>query len=348
MAGTGKTARPATGPIPQGDLSGRLDAFSLFDIFEFLSNGRKSGLLKVTTAVSEGRCVLNRGALVSAGMSRLSDAEAVIEMLSTRQGAFAFLLAPPTEAEAGLDLTSLMMETARLEDEFERNAAHFPDEMTRLGLSSRGIRTVSDDLSCGAPQVLDVIANKPRITTPQLIAALPLASLKVRLAVAWLSSSGILGEYHTQAISLQGVMDSWHQKLLFMGGGASRILLGASPEYGIDEIVGMVSAIATDTAAPMPEISLPHDGPGVVRLRPSTGGLLSITVLPVHKRHRGTFQTLAASAQLVAIGGVARSEEGATWLGLIPETTGLVYWEAEQEGPDSLLDALRDFADSKM
>ena len=35
------------------------------------------------------------------------------------------------------------------------------------------------------------------------------------------------------------------------------------------------------------------------------GGLLSITILPVHKRHRGTFQTLAASAQLVAMGGVA-------------------------------------------
>jgi hypothetical protein len=96
----------------------------------------------------------------------------------------------------------------------------------------------------------------------------------------------------------------------------------------------------------MPEMTLPHDGPGVVRLRPPTGGLLSITILPVHKRHRGTFQTLAASAQLVAMGGVARTEEGTAWLGLIPETTGFVSWE--QESPDSLRDALRDYADSKM
>ena len=34
----------------------------------------------------------------------------------------------------------------------------------------------------------------------------------------------------------------------------------------------------------------------------------AITILPVHKRHRGTFQSLAASAQLVAMGGVARTE----------------------------------------
>ena len=118
------------------------------------------------------------------------------------------------------------------------------------------------------------------------MAAIPLASIKIRLAVAWLSSSGILGEYNTQAIALQGIMDSWHQKLLFLGGGGSRILLVTHPEDGPHEIFKMVSTVAADTRAPMPEMTLPHDGPGVVRLRPPTGGLLSITILPVHKRHR--------------------------------------------------------------
>jgi hypothetical protein len=164
--------------------------------------------------------------------------------------------------------------------------------------------------------------------------------------MAWLSSSGILGEYNTQAIALQGIMDSWHQKLLFLGGGGSRILLATHPEDGPHEIFKMISSVAADTKAPMPEMTLPHDGPGVVRLRPPTGGLLSITILPVHKRHRGTFQTLAASAQLVAMGRVASTEEGAAWLGLIPETTGLVSWE--QEGPDSLREGLREFANSRM
>ena len=112
-------------------------------------------------------------------------------------------------------------------------------------------------------------------------------------------------------------MDSWHQKLLFLGGGGSRILLAADPEDGRDEIVAMISAVAMDTRAEMPEVSLPHDGPGVVRLRPPTGGLISITILAVHKRHRGTFQSLAASAQLVAMGGVSGTDEGAAWLGLM-------------------------------
>ncbi len=354
MAKTGKIARPTTtaatttGSTAKHDLSGRIEVFSLYEVMEMLSSGRKSGHLKVVTPYAEGKCLVNRGSLVSASILRLSDGEAVIEMLSAHAGAFFFSSAPATDAKGGLDLTSLLMETVRLEDEFERNASYFPDEGTRLGLSSRGIRVVTDDLSCGAPHVLEVIANKPKITTPQLMAAIPLASIKIRLAVAWLSSSGILGEYNTQAITLQGILDSWHQKLLFLGGGGSRILLVTHPEDGPHEIFKMVSSVAADTKAPMPEMTLPHDGPGVVRLRPPTGGLLSITVLPVHKRHRGTFQTLAASAQLVAMGGVARSEEGMTWLSLIPETTGLVSWEREAEGPDSLRDALRDYANSKM
>jgi hypothetical protein len=349
LAKTGKIARPTTtGSISKADLSGRVEAFSLYEVFEMLSSGRKSGKLKVVTPCAEGHCLVNRGALISASILRLSDREAVIEMLSAHSGSFAFTSAPPTDAAGGLDLTSLLMETVRLEDEFERNASYYPDEATRLGLSSRGIRVVTDDLSCGAPQVLEVIAHKPKMTMPQLLAAIPLASIKIRLAVAWMSSSGILGEYNTQAIALQGIMDSWHQKLLFLGGGASRILLVTHPDEEAKEIVGLIATVAADTKAPLPEITLPHDGPGVVRLRPPTGGLISFTILPVQKRHRGTFQTLAASAQLVAMGGVARTEEGTAWLSLIPETTGLVSWEHESENPDSLRDALREYADSKM
>jgi hypothetical protein len=351
LAKTGKIARPittTTGSTAKHDLSGRIEVFSLYEVMEMLSSGRKSGVLRVATPLGEGRCTVNRGSLISANILRLADGEAMIEMLSSHSGIFFFTSAPATDAKGGLDLTSLLMETVRLEDEFERNASYFPDETTRLGLSSRGVRTVTDDLSCGAPHVLEVIANKPKITTPQLMAAIPLASIKIRLAVAWLSSSGILGEYNTQAIALQGILDSWHQKLLFLGGGGSRILLVTHPEDGPHEIFKMISTVAADTRAPMPEMTLPHDGPGVVRLRPPTGGLLSITIIPVHKRHRGTFQTLAASAQLVAMGGVARTEEGTAWLSLIPETTGLVSWEHDAEGPDALRDALRDYADSRM
>ena len=83
-------------------------------------------------------------------------------------------------------------------------------------------------------------------------------------------------------------------------------------------------------------------------MRPGSGGLLAITILPAHRRHRVTFQSLAASAQLVVMGGVVRSEEGLAWLTLIPETTGHVAWEAERETPESLRDALRDYANSRL
>jgi hypothetical protein len=344
---TGKISRP-TGGISKADLTGQIEVFSLYEVFEMLASGRKSGQLRVTTLAGDGRCLLNRGSLLSASILRLSDAEALIEMLSARSGVFSFVSMPPTDTTGGLDVTSLLMETVRLEDEFERNSSYYPDETTRLGLSSRGVRVVTDDLNCGAPHVLEVIANKPKITIPQLLAAIPMASIKIRLAVAWLSSAGILGEYNTQAITLQGIMDSWHQKLLFLGGGGSRILFATAPADGHEEIFRMISAVAEDTKAPMPELTLPHDGPGVIRLRPPTGGLLSITILPIYKRHRGTFQALAASAQLVAMGGVSGSEEGTAWLELVPETTGLVSWTESQEGPRSLLEALRDYADSKM
>jgi hypothetical protein len=128
LARTGKidrltTASTSTGSIATHDFSGRIEVFSLYEVMEMLSSGRKSGQLKVVTPQAEGRCMVNRGSLVSASILRLSDGEAVIEMLSAHAGAFFFTAAPATEAKGGLDLTSLLMETVRLEDEFERIAS---------------------------------------------------------------------------------------------------------------------------------------------------------------------------------------------------------------------------------
>ena len=64
MAKTGKIARPAgttTGSTSKADLSGRVEVFSLYEVFEMLSSGRKSGQLKITTPYAEGRCAINRG-----------------------------------------------------------------------------------------------------------------------------------------------------------------------------------------------------------------------------------------------------------------------------------------------
>jgi hypothetical protein len=348
LARTNRIERPNSAGFERGDLTGRIEVFSLFEIFEMLSSSRKSGVLKVAIAAGDGRCVVNRGVLVSASISRLSDAEAVIEILSARQGAFTFTAAPPSQELGDMDLTTLMMETVRLEDEFERNAAYMPSLDTRLAASARSFAPLNDGLNCGVQDILDVIINKPRITTTQLLAALPRASIKVRLAVAWLSSANYLGEYHTTGIAIKAVTDSWHQKLLFLGGGGSRVLFVTHPDDGPDEIFKLISALAEDMDVPVPDMALPHDGPGVVRLRPSTGGLLSITILPAHRRHRNTFQFLAASAQIVVMGGVIRTEEGIAWLNLIPETTGHVSWEAEEETPHSLRDALRAYANARL
>ena len=76
---TGRIARPTTGPISKADLSGQIEVFSLYEVFEMLSSGRKSGVLKLVTRLGEGRCTLNRGSVLSASILRLSDGEAVIE-----------------------------------------------------------------------------------------------------------------------------------------------------------------------------------------------------------------------------------------------------------------------------
>lgn len=341
------SAKPAPAPAAsQGfALSGHVAAIPLHEVIGMLVIGKKTGVLKVAPAGTlrgEGLIQLAGGCLVAAQFAQLPGAEAVMEMLSLPDAAFSFATAD-VEKATPLEWMSILMERARLEDEFERNHAYYPGDQTRLLRSDKPAPADLRAINAAVPEVIATIDLKPRITAEQLMATQPFCSLRIRLAVAWLVSQGALGEYNTQGIpvAMRGLGDQWFQKLLFVGRGGVRILLASPPEDGPEELNRQIANVAKDVGAVAPEVGLPQDGPAIARLRPKTGGLISFTILPVHKRHRAMFESLLPGTQIAVIPALDAAGESQVWRYLVPERIPALTWHPETHDEQSLLKALR-------
>jgi hypothetical protein len=348
-----KATRP-TGPAVkiQFALTGNVSAVPLHEVVGMLVAGRKHGLLKVTPATgaslsgaSEGLIVLHGGGIASVEFGSLGASEALMELLSLPDASFSFMSTAKVDRPAAVDWTSVLMERARLEDEMERHAAYYPGDKTRLLRSDKNTEN-PDELNCGAPLVLVAIEKKPRITPAELFTSLPLCTLKIRLAISWLTARSALGEYHTQGIpvAMRGLGDAWHQKLIFAGRGGVRILLASPPDDGPEDLSRQIALIADDVQSERPEVSMPQDGPVVVRLRPKTGGLISITILPVSKRHRAMFESLLPGAQIAVLPSLEAAGESQVWRYLIKEKVAALAWGPERHNDGALLGALKDHA----
>lgn len=339
-----------SGPFAiQFGLTALSSVISLAELLGMLVAGRKSGFLRVVgptlEAYGEGRLVLGGGGMVSAELGHLQGAEAVLELLSQTQLSFAFMPIEKSDQAPTLELTGLLMECARLEDEAERHQASYPGDGARL-VTSRRPRTMVDELNCGAPSLFAAIEKQPRVTAAQLRSIMPLCGLKIRLAVSWLAGSGFLGEYHTHSIpaAMLGAKDTWHEKLLFVNGGGIRILLASQPDEGPVDISRQIALVADSVHADRPEVILPADGPGIVRLRPHSGGLISITILSVQKRHRAIFESLVPGAQLAVIPALDPQGEAQVWRHIVGDSRPCLSWPPEKHGDERLLHELTSYS----
>lgn len=331
------------------DLAGSLDAISLPELVQFLNATRRTGMLELHSADGrDARCALIDGDLVGAQLGQLRDREALIALMHWRAGRFTLSAYDPPSIGVGqrVSVPALVMEVARLEDELERHSADAPAPHAKLTL--RDSHTPPEDpLECGARQVFEAIAAHPQIRLNELEHQVPLAPIKIRLAVAWMISMGMLGSRVSQtlpALRLDSTTSQWYLQLLLAQPSGVRALAICAPDTTSDDITQWVTGLAEDLQASL-SVSVAVDGPSIVRIRPKAGGLISITFLLFKKKHRFLFQTFARTTQLLLVPEQSAVRDIAEWETDVPSKVPLLrLGDATHRG--ALLDAFRAYAAS--
>lgn len=337
---------------PDEDMSARISSFGLSDIFELAGLFHKKGLLRAVGSDGRwGSCHFCPGGLWGVSSGHLEGAEAALTMLHWKDGLFRIFLTP--EAAPPCDLlhpNHMVLEHARLHDEFERRAAHFPGTSFPLILR-RHAPVLEDPLGCGLPAVEQAASKFPGVTASQLEHLLPLAPIKIHLSVAALAAAGIVsGKQHRR--KLPGAAPApdaghgeWWRRALARHQGVLRILI-AFPLRGCTEGVRRgIEELAQEVGGAAPEVRFSSHTPVFVRIRPRDGGLLSLTFLPEMNHHACLFEAFSHSCNLVLVCG-ARSREVRGWMNALPSgVTGGIFGES-CGGGCSLTETIRELAES--
>jgi DNA-binding response OmpR family regulator len=102
-------------------VSGSLQEMALPDLIQIIASGRKSGILKVSGAASQGELMFQGGSIHDARFGELAGAEAVYGILRLTEGDFT--LEPettPVEDVIGIPTHHLLLEAMRRLDEEQR------------------------------------------------------------------------------------------------------------------------------------------------------------------------------------------------------------------------------------
>ncbi len=291
----------------RGDLSGRIGPFAPIELVQFLQVSRKCGLLKLfSTALGQAQCIVTEAGLASAVAGHLRGTEAAISLLGWRSGWFVFeqgsYLVP---VDACTSVGSALMEAARLEDELERRRQVSPGREVHLSVQTDAASR-HDPVGCGLEAVFERIAARPGTTCAELEMAVALAPVKVRLAVAILVEQGVVrgeeGHLCGKASTDTDPVGWWSAALKRLPNGL-RIVVGLPLSECKDGISAALAHLARDLGTVPPPARYSREGPTFVTLRGSEGGQLSLTLIPLARRHRFLLESLALSAHLTIVCG---------------------------------------------
>jgi hypothetical protein len=292
----------APGEEPRALLSGLLAAFPVSELLEFFTEFRKRGRLDLVnwwgTAAS---CSVASGVVFDARCGHLRGAEAIATFAWWSEGSFSFL---PTEAEpeAGTSfrVSEVLMDAVRIADELERRSALLPGPAEPLTLSG-GAAAPLDDLDCGVADVFAFLSANPGATLADLEAGIALAPVKIRLSVASLVEAGLLGAVRPSGPAAPGAVDDWWRRVQARHPGGVRVLV-VCPGFGSsDELGQAVSRLGGLLGVAASSFSYATAGPSFARFRPASGGILSLTFLPLVARSKHLLRTFVRSVDLALL-----------------------------------------------
>ncbi len=323
------TIKPAWPPHSIEDdswaLTGDIARLGLASVLQFLEFGRHTGtLLCADSETRPGECVLNEGRVARAQHGHLVDSEAVIAMLGWQAGRFAFSMAEVDVAGGPVFSTSpLIMESVRLEDEFERIAPDYPGDDFVLRLVDP-YEFPLDPLGCGADVVMAMLAARNSATVRELTSSVGLAPIKLKLTAAWLCHTERVKSVGASRQNLPAMSVArliWFQQLLVRFSGGLRVVLALDGSMRTHEVIASIKALAKELDSGPVWMSLAPNGTSMARVRPRAGGLLSIACVPISEEHEASFERFAATSDLVLLCEGVPEDKLAHWSSLADVAT---------------------------
>jgi CheY-like chemotaxis protein len=187
-----RVERLATHARDQFPLSGDLDFLGAEGLLEVLAQTRSATRISTPVGDALGEIVLVAGRVAAASFGALSGSDAVLALIETAHGRFSIVPEEPgwPVAEDAPLVHSLLFERAWLEDEIHKRSDAVPAAAGTLEAVEGPVPAGREANEVPWSTVLEAIRARPGIAAGELFALLPIAPVRLRLALALLVEAG--------------------------------------------------------------------------------------------------------------------------------------------------------------
>lgn len=287
------------------ELKGTLDEHKVPDLLQALAALAQSGVLQLwERSGAHAEVGLERGIPRWCRCQHLDGEEALLACLFWREGHYQ-LEASGGAASGGnfpanWQLPHFLLRAMYVVDELEKRRSLVPAPETPLSLSSA--EKVEDAFGCGLDKVLDALHTSPGITPSKLEQTLPLAPVKIRLALALLVENRILNvSLPPPAADSSDRHSLWWSRLVAKFGGGLRVAILGNRTDHREVFFELVSVVSRKLKVQSPWVSFSSTGPSFARFQPPAGGVLSVCWLPQGSEE--CFSLAATQDLVVSVGG---------------------------------------------
>ncbi|MCS7181734.1 MAG: DUF4388 domain-containing protein, partial [Thermoanaerobaculum sp.] len=271
------------------ELRGDLNSQRLPEVLQGLLAFGQSGILEVhDTRGLSASIGLFQGRIAWASCGHLLGEEALLACLFWYDGDFSFVTGaqempqtPGIQFPPQWDLTRFLLRATYLADELAARSEHLPPPQAPLTLQDVGDE--EDPFDCGLHHVIGFLQAHPGTTLAILERQVPLAPVKVRLALSHLAQRQRLARVSRQKSGgSSDAVSRWWLNLMGVYGGKFRLLLLTKEVDGQSTLEGLSNFLKEKARTQNLWFSFSPNGPSFLRLRPEGGGVFSVTWLPIN------------------------------------------------------------------
>jgi Domain of unknown function (DUF4388) len=331
-----------------GGFSGALSCLGAFELLQTLHYLRKCGRLSLANddprqvGAREAVCTLAVEGIVSASCGHLESIEAVLALAWWRSGSFSFEPLPSFSSAGAIPLQEILLGAVRLADESEARGAVLPDRRAPLGVRMASAAGALSDVPA-ASEVVRYLTHHRGGSRFDLEAALPFAPVTLAYALARLCEEGYVGRLLTESRARETEPAATERQALARARSVLRLLLAFLPGAR-DVAPALVGTLGSELGLAESSHFFDPTGASFLRLRLAPQRFLSITTLPITRRNRFVFESLAASFELAVFLTLGQPDrELDEWLRLAPASITSFQACEGQAAVDLVLDKLRDF-----